>query len=62
MLTFYGVIYLAEYSHPDEPVPVDIIIPLLLNFPMSFPSTNNLYMLVQETSFSAANTSFKHSF
>lgn len=62
MLTLFGVIYRAEYSQPDEPVPVDIIMPLLLNLPISFPSTCNLYMLVHDTSFSAANASFRHSF
>lgn len=59
--TSYGVIYLAEKSHPDEPVPVEIRIPLLLNLPMSRPSTTSLYRLVQETSFSAAKTSFRQS-
>jgi hypothetical protein len=54
------VIYLAAYSHPDEPVPVDMIKPLLLNFPISLSSTNNLYTLVVATSFSATKTSFKH--
>jgi len=32
-----------------------------LNFPISLLSTSTLYILVHDTSFSAANTSFKHS-
>ena len=52
---------LAENSHPEDPVPVAIIRPLLLNLPISLSSTTNLYILVHDTSFSAANTSFKQS-
>ena len=55
------MIYLAEYNQPDEPVPVDMMIPLLLNLPISLPSTCIRYMLVQDTSFSAAKTSLRHS-
>ena len=56
-----GVICRAEYSHPEEPVPVDIISPLLLNFPIDRSSTTSLYTLVVATSFSAMNTSLRHS-
>jgi hypothetical protein len=59
--TSCSVTYRAENSHPVDPVPVAIMMPLLLNFPISLSSTIILYMLVHETSFSAANTSFKQS-
>lgn len=49
---------LAEKSHPVEPVPVEIIIPLDLNFPKYVLSTMSLYILVFPVSYSATNISF----
>ena len=48
----------AEYNQPDDPVPVDIITPLDLNFPSYFSSTVKLKIDVLLTRFSATKTSF----
>jgi hypothetical protein len=56
------VILFDPYSHPELPVPVDIMIPDDLNLPRSLPSATRLYEDVLLGSFSAIKISFKNNF